>query len=334
METTVLTASIPIEFELNAVSNTGDWYQIMIGDNWCGSGLAESYEAWNNAQKSVIPSSGGTECTTAITLTAGDMVKLNVSIASNGKACMGWIDITHSGKYIYCVTQPDQGSSPSTNYLAMTSGAMNGNGYFTGPMTEIDVGGSSCVKYTLPTENYYLVGSLWVTQYTPYSEQTLIDSSGRNACYNSASIPKVTQGIQNADANFVEASAGNSMGPHWGAGQNVSTFSTYGWWEYETDAALTSMHATAGGQISSSTEVVFYPGATGTSTSGAIDQVYYGMSTSVSGVYPTSCSYFNNHQDMSCTPPSKVVTITMYYQLIDPNGNGYFLVSPSWTWVV
>lgn len=224
-------------FELNAVSNTGDWYQSMVGYNWCADGFEVMNEVWNAAEESI----SGPCVTSSLAISAGDEVELGLYVASSGDVCFTAQDLTHpQTAFLNCVSQPDPGSTPSTNYFAYGA---NG-GYFTGPMTEIvDPSATSCESYTdMPVVNYQFVAGAYVVDFTPWSDEWYPPTDG--LCYDSIGSTEFSQTPGDTSLQFVDASGGSTYGPHWQSAQNISSLSMLGWWGFTTDAKLPTPTAT------------------------------------------------------------------------------------------
>ncbi len=218
-------------FELNGVTNTGDWYQSMVGENWCADGFEVMNEVWNSAQESL----SGPCVTSSLSISAGDEVQLGLYVASSGDVCFTAQDLTHpQTAFLNCVTQPDPGSTPTTNYFAYGA---NG-GYFTGPMTEIvDPSASSCEAYTdMPTVQYQFASGAYVVDYTPWSDEWYPPTDA--LCYDSIGTTEFAMSPGDTTLQYVDASGGSTYGPHWQSAQNISSLSLLGWWEFTTDATL------------------------------------------------------------------------------------------------
>lgn len=224
-------------FELNGVTNTGDWYQSMVGENWCASGFQVMNEVWNSAQDSL----SGPCVTSSLAISAGDEVQLGLYVASSGDVCFTAQDLTHpQTAFLNCVAQPDPGGSASTNYFAYGA---NG-GYFTGPMTEIvDSSAASCKAYTdMPTVQYQFASGSYVEDYTPWSDEWYPPTDA--LCYNSIGSTEFSMSPDDTVLQYVDASGGSTYGPHWQSAQNISSLSMLGWWEFTTDATLPTPTAT------------------------------------------------------------------------------------------
>ncbi|HEV2230781.1 MAG TPA: hypothetical protein VGS18_01150, partial [Thermoplasmata archaeon] len=126
----LVTSLYPIGYELNALSDSGDWYQIVVADNWpgCASGFEEVIEVWDSSG-----ASGPVTCDPTLTLAQGDLVQLVLTFNSLGEACLDLYDLTANTSNPVCQAQPDSGGS---EFIVLSTSA-NSNGYYTGTMTEI-----------------------------------------------------------------------------------------------------------------------------------------------------------------------------------------------------
>ncbi|HYK93914.1 MAG TPA: hypothetical protein VEY07_07740, partial [Thermoplasmata archaeon] len=236
-------SSYQIAFELNGYTNMGDWFQSVVGENWCEPGLLPQAEIFNNAGTSVYgPCSGST-----MRLQTNDMVQLGLAIstsgATTGDVCFSVYDLTNpQTPYIDCEPQPDGGSNPSSNYFQLSSHA----GFFTGPMTEIaDPVATACLTYSaLPTITYLFVAGAYIVHFTPLSDEW--NPSTATTCYTTTASGSWTMSPGDVTAQYVEASAASPYGPHWEAAQNTSLVSSGNWWSFTTDAKLPTPVSTPG----------------------------------------------------------------------------------------
>jgi len=230
-------------YEFNALSNTGDWYQVMVAaENWphgfCTlESLYDQYEVWNNAGTSV-----DFNCDLLSNPSSGDTVALYLYVASNGQVCMEVYDWTHTSQSNSdCENQPDPGASPAENYFVFLPYSSNFNGYFTGPMTEVPESETSCLYYPdMPTATYYWGGTsrqapFDVASYVPWSDEFEL---GGSLCYDHSSFSPLStnnpatlaSAVVVFPSQYLEASGGSVYGPHWVAGQE-----TVSGWRFQTD---------------------------------------------------------------------------------------------------
>ncbi len=241
MNLTVVASPYATGYEMNGLSDSGDWYQALVADNWpgCPSGFSFAYEIWNAAGATAAPS-----CSFSVSPSAGDAVaitiELNCAKLGAGSYCLTFEDATTGQNATASGTQPDAGGSRFVN-LAVPADA---NGYFTGPMTEVvDTTGSSCNSYSPMPRVEYVIGdrSLAPTAYLPWSDQFRVTNSGTTACY--ASEGQVTDVSGTPLSAYREASGGSALGPHWVAGQDWSAVpGTSGGFRFQTD--VTPMNGT------------------------------------------------------------------------------------------
>lgn len=214
-------------YELNGLTNSGDWWQVTVGDNWpgCTSGFEELSEIWGD-----VDNGQPIDCSPNVTLSSGDLIELSLSFHS-GNGCLGLTDVTTAKNYTYCVSQPDSGG---TQWVFLNS-ASNAYGYYTGPMTEvINLTAASCPDnlYT-PRMEYLDPNGTRVTEYTPWSDE--FDAATGSTCYGSSNGEQTISPGDPA-SYYVDTASGTGYGPHWVGGQNYSLVnSTYGF-RFETDA--------------------------------------------------------------------------------------------------
>ena len=202
----------PIGYELNGLTNKGDWFQIVIGVNWAGCpGLDMITEVWNNAQ-----SSGPVGCSSSLTLNYGDLIRLGLNFSSSIGVCMDFTDVTRGEVSRDCQAEPDTGAS---TFIAVAAPS-NSNGYFTGPMTEIaNTTAYSCPDYThMPLVNYEWPSAFGITEYVPWSDEF---EYGAGQCYSGGGNG-VTFASGDPATNYVDTAAGTGYGPHYVAGQLFS----------------------------------------------------------------------------------------------------------------
>ena len=224
----LVTSPYSTAYELNGLTNVGDWFQIVIGDNWpgCNSGFEEAIEVWNNVQ-----GSGPVTCDSTVTLSAGDTIDLNLTF-SGTNVCLQLYDVsTHSGHGV-CQAPPDSGGS----YFSFLSTASDGNGYYTGPMTEVvDTTASSCLTYNkMPTVSYRFFAGTWITGWVPWSDERDISGGSSGVCYQSGNgVSTLSNG--NPTSQYVDLASGATEGPHWSAAQNYSYLDARFSFRFETD---------------------------------------------------------------------------------------------------
>ena len=238
-EIPLVTSPYPTGYELNGISSTGDWYQVLVADNWggCNTGLEMVYELWDNAGGGYSP-----VCDPAPSLSSGDLVRLTLTLPSLTKVCLGVADLTTALSEVDCETQVDTGAT-SFELLSSTS---NSNGYFSGPMTEVgNTAVSSCPDYTnMPVLNYEFPTPIDYTQYVPWSDEWEYGGSS-TTCYAQGGST-VTIGPGDPTTDYQDTAAGTSYGPHVIAGQNYSAVAPGFGLRLQTDPApLTSIGVSA-----------------------------------------------------------------------------------------
>jgi hypothetical protein len=118
-------------YELNALTNTGDWIQLVVSDNWPGcSGISWLYEIWDNALSSVEEKCVGSGPSLHDSVELSTALNCVNSMEQTDQICLDFYDLSTGTNYITTYSQPD----PTATYFA--AGGVNGNGYFTGIMTE------------------------------------------------------------------------------------------------------------------------------------------------------------------------------------------------------
>ncbi len=227
---TLVISPYPIGYELNGLSTTGDWYQVLVADNWggCNAGFEMTYEVWNNVAQTQAP-----VCDPALTLSAGDVVKLTLSFPSSTQACLDAVDLTSAHAEDDCLAQPDTGA----HGFSLLGGAANSNGYFTGPMTEIaNPTPTSCPDYTnMPVIDYRWPTAFHVTTYYPFSDEFEYGGSG-TYCYSSSGAG-VSISTGDPTSHVVDTASGTSYGPHYIVGQNFTYINASFGWRLLTDPA-------------------------------------------------------------------------------------------------
>ncbi|HZY71298.1 MAG TPA: hypothetical protein VFF67_10035 [Thermoplasmata archaeon] len=244
----VVSSPYPIAYELNGLSDTGDWYQITVDDNWPGCpGFGELTEIWNNAQ-----GSGPVNCYYPTSFSAGAVAQLELNFTSSGNVCLDFSIVPSITKSITCTTQPDTGGK-SWVFLSTIA---DSNGYYTGPMTEIiNLTASSCPDYTtMPRLNYLYPPGFWVTSETPWSDE--FDLAGSGICYSSSNgLDTFSAG--DPTTHFADTASGTSYGPHWSGGQNISMVNASFGWRYATDPVpINSVSASASQTLAATGQTV------------------------------------------------------------------------------
>ena len=229
------TSPYGIGYELNGLSDTGDWYQGGAFYNWpgCPSGFVFGYEIWNNAGASIV----GPTCDIPNPLSAGDTVELGLSLncaqGGVGSSCLSFRDVTTGNGGVVTGPQPDG----TAVYFLNLDRAADANGYFTGPMTEVlDETSSSCGRYaSMPTVSYVIhVRGVMVSAYIPWSDEFAVGPFGISPCYSYTS--PIVQVLASPVSQYAEATGGSSFGPHWEAGQDWSAaMGITDAWRFQTD---------------------------------------------------------------------------------------------------
>ncbi len=247
IEPSVLTATFTVRsspystgYELNGLSDSGDWYQAIITDNWpgCLPGFGFADEEWNATGFSV-----GVNCSLTVAIAAGDAVSLQIELncagLGPGSYCMTVTDVTRGTSATITGSQPDPAG---TRFVNLDTPA-NRNGYFTGPMTEvIDTAASGCLAYTsLPQIDYVIGnGSVAPSAYIPWSDEFGLTNSGTISCYQH--FDAITTVPATPVSLYLEATGGSAYGPHWEAGQDWSAVpGASGGWRFQTDVSPLSL---------------------------------------------------------------------------------------------
>jgi hypothetical protein len=313
-------------FELNGYTNTGDWFQSMVGENWCATGFEVMNEVFDHAGSSV----SGPCVASSLSISAGDVIQLGLNVSSSGatagEVCFTATDLS-SGRagYSNCVAQPDGGGTPSANYFQLGSGS----GFFTGPMTEIvDPSAGSCQSYlSMPVVQYRFVAGAYIVRFAPWSDEW--DPATDAICYSTTSATPWTVSPGDSAYQVVDASAASSYGPHWEAARNTSSLSTTTWWEFTTDTVLPTPVATPG-----------------TLTAGDLSPVQFSEPVEVEHLdsNPTyaswtagspvlgACVASNADESFTCTPSGNPGTEPIQYTLGETGG--YSLTSLTLSYVV
>jgi hypothetical protein len=230
-------------YELNGLTNTGDWWQIVVADNWpgCNTGFEEATEIWDNAQNS-----GPITCDSTVTLSAGDLVELTLYFGSGGNGCLGLKDVTTAVSHTLCDAQPNTGGTK----WEFLSTAADSNGYYTGTMTEVvNSTATSCPDYKLmPTVEYEFSNGTYVTEYVPWSDEfDLFQSNGTRVLCYASSNGTATIGPGDPTSQYVDSAAGTSYGPRWADGENYSIVDPSYGFRYETDPTRLTAVSLSGG---------------------------------------------------------------------------------------
>lgn len=224
-------------YELNGLSSTGDWWQIVVAYNWpgCNSGYEEATEIWDNLQNS-----GPITCDSTVSLSTGDLVELSIYFSSGGNGCLGLKDITTATTHNLCSAQPDSGATT----WSFLNTAADGNGYYTGTMTEVvNTTASACPDYLyMPDVKFEFANGTFVTQYIPWSDEfDLLSDGSRTLCYvSNAGTASISPG--DPASQYVDTATGTSYGPRWEDGENYSIQDSKYGFRFETDPTrLTSI---------------------------------------------------------------------------------------------
>lgn len=312
-------------YELNGLTNTGDWFQAVVLLNWGGVGLNSAEEVWDNAGASVY-GAGFPYPRIAI----GDNVELGLYVSQSGltvgEGCLSVTDLTNpQGTFTNCISQPDPGSTPSSNYFRFGASS----GYFTGPMTEIyDTSATSCLSYlSMPSVTYHFTQGAYVTQFTPWSDEW-VPSTGA-VCYSTFSTSLWTMSPGDTGIQVVDASAASSYGPHWEGARNTSAFNPSTWWAFSTDFTLPIPAPTPSSiDVGYSSTVTF---------SEPIWVEHIDTNPTYSGwsspsLVLSGCTVSGSGWVLTCTPTGVAGSVTIQFDLGE--SGGYQLSSPPLTfWV-
>jgi hypothetical protein len=219
-----------IGYELNGVSTTGDWYQIVVGYDWpgCGSGFQLITEIWDNQGNS-----GPVNCPGTITLSKGDTVRLTLAIPSSKQACLTIADLRTKASVPACVTQDDKGA---TGFELLSTNA-DSNGYYTGTMTEIvNQTATSCPHYTdLPTVTFDFPPWENFTEYIAWSDERDVNSGLQ--CYSGGTgVDALSAG--DPSSHFFDSTGGSQYGPHYIEAQNDTLLNSTVSFRFQTDVVV------------------------------------------------------------------------------------------------
>jgi hypothetical protein len=253
---------------------------------------------------------------------------LGLYVASSGDVCFYAADLTHpQTPFTNCVSQPDGGSAPSSNYFAYGA---NG-GYFTGPMTEVaDSSASSCPSLSsMPIVNYQFVAGAYIVHFTPWSDEWYPPTNAD--CYSSIGSGDWTMTPGSAAAQYVDASDASEYGPHWEAAQNISSNSSSAWWQFTTDATLLTPIPTPGGLDAgqSGSVRVYVPALIEHLDTNAIYEDW-----EYSPPASWSCTPTGDSDDTLSCDVTDAGSGTVSFQLVIGETGGYSLVSPTLDFVV
>ncbi|MDE1881000.1 MAG: hypothetical protein KGI89_10700, partial [Euryarchaeota archaeon] len=317
---TLATSPYATGYEFNGRSNTGDWYQAIVGDNWpgCNAGFEMLYSDWNAAGSNL-----GTSCDPNVgAMSAGDSVALDIYVATTSpyQVCMEVYDYATLGASTDCVNQPDPGSTPQNNYMEMMGTAADSHGYFTGPMTEVvDTTAASCLSYTsLPAMTYQWASGSHITEYIPWSDEF---QSGMSTCYINDGPLQVLAPADN-NAHYYQSTGPYGYGPHWEAVTNISNVNVNYYWQVCTDCTpatpiVPSISGPTGGDVSQA--LSYTPSASGGSPSGYywyLNDVYQTATTGAWVWTPASAGTYTIYAlayDAAANRygPSNVITVTV-----------------------
>jgi len=189
-ETFVLPAgSVPTGYELNGVTSTGDWVQLVIGDDWPYVNICPiptftlAYELWDSSKNSVSTGLDWWEnglCSQSFTPHLGDTVRLamdlNCPAGGSGSVCMTYTDLTQGVSAVNIQPQPSfhEHGTVGTFFVNGGSSLVTSNNYFVGPATEsiVPVAGS-CPTFHQPLVSYVMDSpdNLPITQYSAWSDE-------------------------------------------------------------------------------------------------------------------------------------------------------------------
>lgn len=325
---TLVTSTNPIGYEFNGLTNTGDWYQVLVGYNWpgCNTGFEMLYSYWNNSGGN----SGGTWCDSSVTLLSGNNVALDLYVDSTSTdstykdVCMEVYNWNSATDGLDCAAQPDPGSTPASNYFVTLGSSANAHGFFTGPMTEIvDTTAASCLTYSPPMVSYQWAsspsGNLYVTKYIPWSDEF---QSGGSTCYiNDDPVVSFAPGYHSTV--YSQTDSALTYGSHWESATNVSTPSDI--WNVITDDTPASPASSTLSESRSTADigqtVQFSPSTSG----GTAPYTYfwyldgaYQTSTTVAWTYTTATTgthtvvVYTESNGANMFGPSNTVTFTVY----------------------
>ena len=234
---TLATSPHSTAYELNALSDTGDWYQIVIADNWpgCNTGFEEATEIWDS-----FGNSGPVNCDATLTLSSGDTVEFGIGFDAQQEACLSLTDLTTAKSHSLCYAQPDSGGS---QLEFLTSGS-NPTGYYTGPMTEtLNLTADACPAYRdMPTMGYTYPGGFFITTYVAWSDE--FDAFSGTLCWQTFLAGQTLLPGQ-VSTVYVDTAQGTGYGPVWGGGQNLSLLDATKGFRYQTDPKPIALNVSA-----------------------------------------------------------------------------------------
>jgi hypothetical protein len=224
----VVSSPYPTAYELNGVSNTGDWYQIVVADNWpgCPSKFVEGTEIWDNQDNSQPM-----VCSTAVSLSKGDIVQLVLTVKSSSQVCLDLTDLSTRATNPLCESQPDHGA---TEFQFM-KGPSDNNGYYTGTMTEVvNTTATSCPDDSLlPTVTFDLPPWANITGYVGWSDERDISSAGTFCYSSSTSVDTLLPG--DISSHYTDSTGSSQYGPHYIEAQNDSFLNSSVSFRFQSD---------------------------------------------------------------------------------------------------
>jgi len=212
-------------YELNGLSNSGDWYQATVGDNWPGCpGFVPLFEVWADNG-----TSGPPICYPFSPFSLGEEVTLGLNFTGN-QVCMSAFATSQSQGAAYCVVQPNPGAVAFVPLQA----AADANGFFTGPMTEVvDPTATTCLDYSgLPEVSYDFSYGVYISSYVAWSDEFNVSGT---ICY-AYQTGVMQEPPGDFSPTYVEATNGSKYGPHWESAQNTSGLVPGTWWNFSTDS--------------------------------------------------------------------------------------------------
>ncbi|MGC8696267.1 MAG: PKD domain-containing protein, partial [Conexivisphaera sp.] len=167
---------------LNGLSNTGYWYQVGLSYDWpyqnggYNPGFNMLYEVWNPSGDSVFPSSGGGGILSfSGPVNPGDEVSLYLYFSGGNVVMMAYDWNTGA------TATETYSAEGATYFQGQTGSTCNGNGFFTGPMTEMYhvnpyYGNEEEVIYS-EQGFQFTSGWLWIDEFNSNNGSVLFSSS-------------------------------------------------------------------------------------------------------------------------------------------------------------
>ncbi|MGC8970248.1 MAG: PKD domain-containing protein [Conexivisphaera sp.] len=168
---------------LNGLSNTGYWYQVGLSYDWpyqnnvgYNPGFNMFYEVWNPSDDSVFPSSGGGGILSfSGPVNPGDEVSLYLYFSGGNVVMMAYDWNTGAN------ATETYSAEGATYFQGQTGSTCNGNGFFTGPMTEMYhvnpyYGNEEEVIYS-EQGFQFTSGWLWIDEFNSNNGSVLFSSS-------------------------------------------------------------------------------------------------------------------------------------------------------------